>query len=373
MHSAAISVRSAFRPSRMQRKPWPSWPIRFSAGISRFSKNSSLVSWLTMLGIGRTVMPLFSAWRRSTMKIDMPSLFLATWASGVVRASKIIQSECCTRLIHTFWPLTRYRSPFFTALVLILVVSVPVPGSVTPIDCKRHSPRAMRGRYSSFCALEPWRSSVPMLYIWPWQAPELPPLRLISSMITEASVSPRPEPPYSCGISAAIQPALVSAATKASGEARCASAWRWYASGNSAHSARTASRMSWYLSGGAGWWRVVMAVGQWQVRRAAGGVRSGQRGQALHGQPAFMVLGPQVDTAADVAADTAAAVAVGAATIGLGLAVQAQRVQVERRPHGPELEAGEPGLGHFAAQQVQQQRGDQRAMHDQAGVAFDRV
>ena len=56
-----------------------------------------------------------------------------------------------------------------------------------------------------------------MLYIWPWQAPELPPLRLISSMMTEASARPRPEPPYSCGISAAIQPALVSASTKASG------------------------------------------------------------------------------------------------------------------------------------------------------------
>ena len=26
-----------------------------------------------------------------------------------------------------------------------------------------------------FCASEPWRSSVPMLYIWPWQAPALPP------------------------------------------------------------------------------------------------------------------------------------------------------------------------------------------------------
>jgi len=46
-----------------------------------------------------------------------------------------------------------------------------------------------------------------MLYICPWQAPELPPLRLISSMITEASASPRPEPPYSSEISAASQPA----------------------------------------------------------------------------------------------------------------------------------------------------------------------
>ena len=56
-----------------------------------------------------------------------------------------------------------------------------------------------------------------MLYIWPWQQPALPPVRVTSSMITEASVSDRPEPPYSSGISADIQPALVSASTKASG------------------------------------------------------------------------------------------------------------------------------------------------------------
>ena len=40
------------------------------------------------------------------MKMDMPSLFFFTSASGVVRASRIIQSLCCTRLIQTFWPLT---------------------------------------------------------------------------------------------------------------------------------------------------------------------------------------------------------------------------------------------------------------------------
>jgi hypothetical protein len=37
------------------------------------------------------------------------------------------------------------------------------------------------------------------------------------SMTTLASARPRPEPPYSCGISAASQPAFVSASTKASG------------------------------------------------------------------------------------------------------------------------------------------------------------
>ena len=59
-----------------------------------------------MLAMGRTVMPVFSACRKSTMKMLMPSLFFFTSASGVVRAKRIIHSECCTRLIHTFWPLT---------------------------------------------------------------------------------------------------------------------------------------------------------------------------------------------------------------------------------------------------------------------------
>ena len=107
MHSAAISVRSAFRPSRMYLKPLPSSPIRFSAGISRLSKNSSLVSWLTMLRIGRTVMPLPMA----VVQVDQeastgPRSFFCTSASGVVRASRIIRSQCWMREIQTFWPLT---------------------------------------------------------------------------------------------------------------------------------------------------------------------------------------------------------------------------------------------------------------------------
>jgi hypothetical protein len=99
-----------------------------------------------------------------------------------------------------------------------LVVSVPVVGSVTAIDCMRSSPAAIFGRY--FCASArplPWRSSVPMLYIWPWQAPALPPQRLISSMITEASAGRGPSRRTPAGISAASQPARVSASTNASG------------------------------------------------------------------------------------------------------------------------------------------------------------
>ena len=90
----------------MYLNPRPSSPIRFSSGISRPSKNSSLVSWLTRFAMGRTASPLPIAWCRSTMKIDMPSDLFFTSARGVVRASRIMRSECCTREIHTFCPWT---------------------------------------------------------------------------------------------------------------------------------------------------------------------------------------------------------------------------------------------------------------------------
>ena len=59
------------------------------------------------------------------------------------------------REIQTFCPLITYRSPLRLAVVVILVVSDPVVGSVTPIDCNLSSPEAMRGRKLSFCSREP--------------------------------------------------------------------------------------------------------------------------------------------------------------------------------------------------------------------------
>ena len=58
-----------------------------------------------MFGIGLTSSPWPIATRRSTTNTDMPSDFFATSASGVVRASRIIRSECRTCDVHTFWPL----------------------------------------------------------------------------------------------------------------------------------------------------------------------------------------------------------------------------------------------------------------------------
>ena len=108
-------------------------------------------------------------------------------------------------------------------MVLSLVVSDPVVGSVTAMACMRNSPLAILGSNASFWALEPWRTTQPITYIWPWQAPELPPARLISSMITLASVRLRLEPPYSSGIRADNQPAAARALTNFSGKARASS------------------------------------------------------------------------------------------------------------------------------------------------------
>lgn len=65
-----------------------------------------------------------------------------------------------------------------------------------------------------------------MMYIWAWQAAELPPLWLISSRMMLASEMLRPAPPYSSGISAASQPASVSVCTNAVGYACCSSTSR---------------------------------------------------------------------------------------------------------------------------------------------------
>ena len=46
-------------------------------------------------------------------------------------------------------------------------------------------------------------------------------------------------------------------------------------------------------------------------------------------------------------------------------------MQVEGGAYGPELEAGHFGLRRVATQQIHQQRGDQRAVNDQARVALD--
>src|SRR5918912_879393 len=83
-----------------------------------------------------------------------------------------------------------------------------------------------------------------MMYIWAWQAPDLAPEWLISWRMMLAWLTPRPAPPYSCGINAASQPASVSARTNSSGYAFSRSSFCQYAGSKRRHSARTGSRIS---------------------------------------------------------------------------------------------------------------------------------
>src|SRR4051812_37211465 len=81
---------------------------------------------------------------------------------------------------------------------------------------------------------------------------------------------------------------------------------------------------------------------------------SAQDGSRVHRQPALVIGGPKSNGLA----------------IGLRLPADVEGVEVEGRANGLEAEARHVGTGHLAPQQVHQQRGDQRAVHDQAGVAL---
>ncbi len=119
--------------------------------------------------------------------------------------------------MKTFWPRRTQPVSVRSPRVWIAAVSTPAVGSVTPKAWSRSSPAAMRGRYACFCSSLPWRRSVPMTYICAWQAAAFPPEALTSSRIALAVARPSPPPPYSSGMSAASQPACVSAATNSSG------------------------------------------------------------------------------------------------------------------------------------------------------------
>ena len=186
-----------------------------------------------------------------------------------------------------------------------------------------------------------------MLYIWPWQAPELPPLRLISSMITDASARPRPGAAVLLRESARPASRPWSARRRSSRDSRAARrSCGEYSSGNCAQRSRTASRMSWCVG---------------RVRHGIGSVISTESVSAAWRSPRIARLAlrsarPQPHC---VAARRQAA-------------ADARTVQVEQRAHRAELEASATSAsGRSRAQQVDQQRGDQRAVHDQARIALD--
>src|SRR2546425_4699029 len=75
----------------------------------------------------------------------------------------------------------------------------------------------------------------------------------------------------------------------------------------------------------------------------------------IHGQPAFMVAGPQVKRPA----------------VRLRLAADEEREEGEDRAHRAELELRDSRLRQLPAQQIDEERCDQRTMHDQAWVPLD--
>src|SRR5688500_15303635 len=57
-------------------------------------------------------------------------------------------------------------------------------------------------------------------------------------------------------------------------------------------------------------------------------------------------------------------------SVGRRLTADMEGSEVERGANGLEAETRHVSVGHLAPQQIHQQGGDQRTMHDQAGIAF---
>jgi len=99
------------------------------------------------------------------------------------------------------------------AKVVMPVVSVPASGSVTAKEMCR-SPVGTRGRKRCFNCSEPCRmigSKPKMPMCTALQAFIPPPEAEISYSTIDASVTPRPPPPYSSGMVMPSQPALATA------------------------------------------------------------------------------------------------------------------------------------------------------------------
>src|ERR1700694_4577870 len=144
MLSEAIRIRSAFSPSSTCRKPAPSSPTSASGESRRSVMKRVFVSWLTIVSMGRTSMDE-PASRRSTRNRLMPSVLRATSSARLVRAISRSRSECWTREVKTFWPLTRYPWPSLWAHVVIPDVLLAASGSVAATrlgDSHRLKPRA---------------------------------------------------------------------------------------------------------------------------------------------------------------------------------------------------------------------------------------
>src|ERR1019366_9065166 len=80
----------------------------------------------------------------------------------------------------------------------------------------------------------------------------------------------------------------------------------------------------------------------------------GELGAGPHGERTFMVAGPKCEPA-----------------LAVGSSAHGERMDVEERAQGLEREAPDDRLRLFATKQLEQQRRDQRPVHDQARIALD--
>jgi hypothetical protein len=147
--------------------------------------------------------------RRSARNNVMPSVRLAHSSSGVVRHSNSTRSASRALDVHTLRPRIRYPpSGSRYARALIEGVSLPASGSVTPKATCR-SPLATRGRYRSRISSEPCSTTgcIPKIDRWTAEQPFMAaPEAATSSRTTDASLMPRPPPPYRSGIAMPTQP-----------------------------------------------------------------------------------------------------------------------------------------------------------------------
>ncbi len=111
--------------SKARSRPWPSWPIRFSAGISQSSKLTSLgIAEVRITRMGLAVKPGVPC---SRMKHEMPPRPFPL----SVRAKTMPHGASWAREMKTFLPLSTHLSPRRSARVWIAPAgSEPPAGSV---------------------------------------------------------------------------------------------------------------------------------------------------------------------------------------------------------------------------------------------------
>ena len=165
--------------------------------------------------------PILGITRASTVARSMsaknsvsPSVERAQSSLGVVRASSTIRSAFCADEVQILRPEMRQPSPVFSARVVMLPVSSPASGSVTPKQ-QVTSPAIIGGSRVFFCSSVPNTQIAwgPKILMWIAEAAAMAPGESATVAITNAvSRMPSPAPPTSSGMAMPSQPASAMAA-----------------------------------------------------------------------------------------------------------------------------------------------------------------